>query len=93
MTLPRKLMRDEIMVLKLDGRRSEPVPAAVGNGQIMFESPHLEVDDGDSIFHLLPEGAEEEYVILDSGFQRAILSFPDHYQSKVRKKTVSDERL
>jgi hypothetical protein len=90
--LPKMLMRDEILVVKPDGTRSDPLPANVSKDAIMFESPQVPVEDGDTIIRLLPKGAEEEYLVLDSGFQRAVLSFPDHYQTKVRKKSAVYDR-
>ena len=83
-----QLMRDQIVVVKPDGSRSGRLRASLQPTKALFQSPDVPVEDGDTLIRELPDGRSEEYLVVDSGFRHAIGSFPDHYQSKIKKKSA-----
>lgn len=52
---------------------------------ILIEDGELDIEENDTIQRGLPNGKSEKYLVIDRGFMRVIGSFPNHYQTKVKK--------
>ncbi len=82
------LRRNEITLVNQSGEKIEGVKAQVNKNTISFAAFDRVVQDGDTIVRHLPDGRDEEYLVLDSGYVAEFHSIPASYKSKVEKKTA-----
>lgn len=87
MSLFDKLMKDVVTLVKPDGRRFENIKAKVQPEIIFIHDETLPLEEDDRIYRLLPNGLQEEYLVLDRGFHQKFHDIPGGYQAKVRKLT------
>lgn len=83
-----QLMRDKVAFVKKDGSRKENVAASVQSGQVITFDMSIDIEDGDVIERVLPNGRLERYVIVDTGYQPGLHSIPASYQIKVSKESA-----
>ena len=78
-----------VTLVKRNGQRIEGLRALVQSGTILTSDPKLPIEDGDEFNRTLPNGIEEQFTVIDVGFQPGLGGvIPAHYQSKVRKNTA-----
>lgn len=85
------LRKDVVTVVKVTGERSERVKASVDPRKhlIVVSAIAATINDGDTLVRHLPNGADEEYLVLDCGYtQGAAGQLPPTYACKVEKKTA-----
>lgn len=82
-----RMLRDEVSLLKRNGERINNIKASVQSSMIFTDDVSIAIIEGDQFIRVLPNGVEERYTVIDSGYQSGLSSMAPHYQSKVRKET------
>ena len=78
---------DNVKIIKKDLTVIEDIEALVDRNKIFIDDGSLNIEEGDIIEHVLPNGAKEQYLVIDRGFYRGAHGIPDHYQIKVEKQS------
>lgn len=76
---------EKITIIKSAGTIIEGIDAFFSDNSFLIEDGELDIEENDTIQRSLPNGKSENYLVIDRGFMRAIGSFPNHYQTKVKK--------
>jgi hypothetical protein len=88
------MCRDEVSLVKSDGRVINKIKANVQSNKIPILDDKLPLEENDHLYRSLPNGLVESYLVLDRGFITAIGSFKNHYQAKVIKETsINSEKF
>ncbi|QCZ26169.1 hypothetical protein [Leclercia adecarboxylata] len=82
--------KEEAFILKNDGTRVGPYKAKFAGDTVIVNDKMADVDDGDTVVRVLPNGKEEHKEIYKANFyDTGIGGFGPHYQLKVGpKKTM-----
>ena len=82
--------KDDAFILKSDGSKFGPYKAKFAGDTVIVNDPMADIDDGDTVMRILPNGKEEHKEIYKANFHdRGIAGFGPHFQLKVGpKKTV-----
>lgn len=78
---------ENVKIIKKDLTAIEDVEALVDRDKIFIDDGSLNIEEGDIIERVLPNGAKEQYLVVDRGFYRGAHGIPDHYQIKVEKQS------
>lgn len=81
------MLREQVSLIKKDGRVVDKIKAAVTPGLITMADASLPIEEGDTIERVLPNGITERYNVVDTGFHAQFHSIPAHYQTRVEKQT------
>jgi hypothetical protein len=81
------LMRDKVKVVLKDGTFYENVPASVQTGKIFTERVEIPLSEGDFFVRVLPNGVEENFEVLNTGYHAGLGGIPAMFQAQVRKVT------
>lgn len=84
------LMRDQVTLIKQDGRRFEGIFASVQGDKIYTDDTFIPIEEGDTFERTLPNGIVERYTILDAVYYEGIKGIKSNYQCDVRKETKID---
>ncbi len=76
---------EKIAIIKTNGTIIEGIDAFFSDNMFLIEDGELDIEENDTIQRSLPNGKSEKYLVIDRGFMRAIGSFPNHYQTRVKK--------
>ncbi len=82
---------DVVTVVKADDERIERIKASVDPKKRIIDvsANAATINDGDTLIRHLPNGQDEEYLVLDCGYtEGAAGSLPAIYECKVEKKTA-----
>lgn len=80
------IMKDKIIVLKSDGRKSNELKASVQKKGIYLMNSDFLVEPNDLIQRVMSNGGTETFKVIDPGFHEALGSrMPAHYQMQVQK--------
>jgi hypothetical protein len=88
----RSLMKDSVLIVKVDGRRLGPYQASVSSDSITILEKAIDVDEGDHVARPLPSGKEELYLVLSADYSHGLHALPAHYTLKIRKTTALPAR-
>lgn len=80
---------EKLILHKLSGETITGVTGLVDYQQIMIEDASLVIEEGDFLERTLNNGAKEYYCVEDRGFLNGMGGIPAHYQTHVRKVTLS----
>lgn len=85
----RDLYRDEVTLVKADGRKFPNIRAGVHADfiNLLDDDDELPVEEGDVVLRQLPSGLKEEYSILDTMYHSGSDIFPSRYKCTVRKRS------
>lgn len=72
-------------IVKQDKSIIDNIPALFDNNKIFIDDSSIIIEEGDIIERILPNGAKEQYIVIDRGFMKGIHGIPDHYQIKCKK--------
>jgi len=86
-----RLSRDIITILKPSGEILEEIKADVQPKIIFIHDEKLPLEEGDKIFHKLPNGLIESFLVIDRGYYSGIGGREGHYEVKVKKESVISE--
>ena len=86
----RDLMKDRVSIVKADGRRFDDIVANVQPKKIMIIDTSIQVDEGDKVQRVLPNGQTESYLVIESGYHQGMHGIPASYQMEVRKESRID---
>ena len=81
---------EKLILHKLSGETITDVKGLVDYRQIMIEDASLVIEEGDFLERTLTNGASEYYCVEDRGFLNGMGGIPAHYQTHVRKVTLSE---
>jgi hypothetical protein len=79
------LTPDRVALVKKNGVRTENIKASVQRGHIRTFDTTIDVEDGDYIERIIPNGRVERYLILDTGYNPSLKEIPASYNMKVKK--------
>ncbi len=90
--------KDDAYILKRDGSRCGPYKAKFAGDTIIVNDQMADIDDGDTVVRLLPNGKEEHKEIYKANFyDTSIGGFSPHFQLKVGPKkiqpTISSQQI
>jgi len=88
----RKLMNDNVELLKKDGSRTPELKASVQKSKIFMDAGKLLIEPGDLIIRKMSNGAEETYKVIDPGFYEKFGGIPANYQMDVEKLGLQDAK-
>ncbi|HAU5067991.1 TPA: hypothetical protein JD045_21095 [Citrobacter amalonaticus] len=82
--------KDDAFILKPDGSKLGPYKAKFAGDTVIVNDQMADIDDGDTVIRVLPNGKEEHKEIYKANFfDRGIGGYGPHFQLKVGpKKTV-----
>ena len=84
----RAMYKDEVTLVKADGRRFPDIAAGVhGDSITLLDEGDMPVEEGDVVLRQLPSGLTEEYQILESVYYSGTEIFPSTYKCSVQKST------
>jgi hypothetical protein len=85
-----QLRTSRLTLVKESGERIENLRARFDTDKQQFKilAAGTDMDDGDTLIHHLPNGKDEEYRVLNSGYHQGFESLPDEYRPKVEKMTA-----
>lgn len=78
---------EKVKIIKKDLTVIEDVEALVDSDKIFIDDGTLNIEEDDIIERVLPNGAKEQFLVIDRGFYRGAHGIPDHYQIKVQKQS------
>lgn len=78
---------EPVKIIKQDHSVIENVQALIDPNEIFIDDGSLDIEEGDIIERVLPNGKKEEYLVEESSFYKGMFETPDHYQLKVRKQS------
>lgn len=87
-----EMCRDEVHVLKQDGRRLGPYQAKVQPTALRCYDTTLDVDEGDAIWRELPNGKTETYKVLEVTYNQGLHGIPPSHLLTIRKDASLVER-
>ena len=83
--------KDDAYILKRDGSRCGPYKAKFAGDTIIVNDQMADIDDGDTVVRLLPNGKEEHKEIYKANFyDTSIGGFGPHFQLKVGPKDTTN---
>lgn len=84
--------QNAIVVRKPDGSLHENIKAIISHDLITFEPKGVQLETGDKIIHVMSNGGEATYEVIDPVFQERFGSIPAHYKARVRKLGIPEAR-
>lgn len=78
---------DNVKIIKKDLTVIEDVEALVDRNKIFIDDGSLNIEEGDIIEHVLPNGAKEQYLVIDRGF------IEEHMVSRIIIRSKSKSNL
>jgi hypothetical protein len=82
------LMIDKVTLLKQNGEKFEDIKADVQTKKIFINDSSLPIEEGDYLVRVLPNGLEENYLVIDRGFYSDFHGIKAHYQVSVQKEST-----
>jgi hypothetical protein len=83
---------EKITLIKKTGETIKDIEANVQTKKIFSEDASIIIEEGDVFERILPNGAIEQYLVIDRGFYKGMRGMPDHYQTSVEKVTDRKEK-
>lgn len=83
---------EKITLIKKTGETIKDIEANVQTKKIFSEDASIIIEEGDVFERILPNGAIEQYLVIDRGFYKGMRGMPDHYQTSVEKVTARKEK-
>lgn len=81
--------KDDAYILKSDGSRCGPYKAKFAGDTVIVNDKMADIDDGDTVIRILPNGKEEHKEIYKANFyDTGVGGFGPHFQLKVGPKKV-----
>ncbi|EFE8107798.1 hypothetical protein ACRABX_001348 [Escherichia coli] len=81
------LMRDKLVLIKMDGTRVPDLKGSVQTGKIIILRGDISIEPGDELHREMPGGKFEEYVVNEPNFRQGVHGIPASYQAEVRRKS------
>lgn len=81
----KRMMTDNIKVIKSDGQEIEGLKASVQSKGIYLMQSDVLIEPKDLIQRLMSNGGTETFKVIDPGFHEGLHGIPPHYQMKVQK--------
>ncbi len=79
------VMNETLALHKADGQIKNGIRAHVGD-KVLIDDVTVKIEAGDRLVRLLPNGAKEELVVVDPGFNQGLgMEIPPHFQVSVQK--------
>lgn len=88
----RNFPTEKINLYKKSGEVIEDIEALVEPKKIFIDDASVIIEEEDIFERNLPNGAVEQYKVLDRGFYKGMHGIPDHYQVSVEKVTSLSRR-
>jgi hypothetical protein len=82
------MMRDKVTLFKQNGEKYENIKSNVQTKKIFINDSTLPIEEGDYLVRELPNGLEENYLVIDRGFYSDFHGIKAHYQVSVQKETT-----
>lgn len=80
------VMNETLALHKADGQIKNGIRAHVGGDKVLIDDVTLKIEPGDKLVRSLPNGVEEELIVVDPGFNQGLgMEIPPHFQVKVQK--------
>lgn len=81
------MMRDKLVLVKMDGSRVTDLKGNVQKGKIYIMRGDISIEPSDELHREMPGGKFEEYVVVEPNFYQGVHGIPAHYQTEVRRKS------
>ncbi|WHY71256.1 hypothetical protein [Fictibacillus enclensis] len=88
----KSLMKDLIIVEKKNGTMYSDIRAGINLDYVLIADCSLPIEEGDRIIRVLPNGLEENYIVLDRGYTEKAFGTPAHYRVKVSRSSVLETK-
>lgn len=80
------VLNETLALHKADGQVKNGVRAHVGGDKVLIDDVTVKIEPGDKLVRTLPNGLEEEMIVLDPGFNQGLdMGVPPHFQVRVQK--------
>lgn len=88
-----QMMRDKLVLVKMDGSRVTDLRGSVQKGKIYIMRGDISIEPGDELHREMPGEKFEEYVVVEPNFYQGVHGIPAHYQTEVRRKSKQQPQV
>ena len=86
-----EFLTEKVNLIRMNGEKVDGIPASVHENEVLIVDFSLQMEEGDKLTRLLPNGLEEKYLIVNINFQRDPVDEEDSIiKISVRKETKID---